>query len=222
MTALYNICKSLQKLTLRSFADYSVNGAENIPPYGPLIIVSNHMSNIDPSILSASLNRRLKFLAKNSIFVGFPISQILYAYGAHPIDREKADLRAIRWAKFQLARDAAMVIFPEGTRNNGQLIKAKEGAVRLIQMTESTVLPVGITGTEHFKSVLRVVNPKGKIRVNIGTPFSLPPLDGTISNDVMTSMTTMIMERIAYLLPTEYRGYYSLSRAAPVREEPTE
>ena len=95
-------------------------------------------------------------------------------------------------------------------------------AVRLIQMTESTVLPVGITGTEHFKSVLRVVNPKGKIRVNIGTPFSLPPLDGTISNDVMTSMTTMIMERIAYLLPTEYRGYYSLSRAAPVREEPTE
>lgn len=220
MTALYNLCNSLQKLTLNSFADYSVDGAENVPPYGPLIIVANHMSNIDPSILSVSINRRLKFLAKSSIFVGFPVSQILHAYGAHPIDRDKADLGAIRWAKFQLSRDAAMVIFPEGTRNNGQMIKAKEGAVRLIQMTEATVLPVGITGTEHFKSVLRVVNPTGQIQVNIGTPFSLPTLDGTVSDDVMRSMTTMIMERIAYLLPREYRGYYAVSRAAPLRKEP--
>ncbi len=222
MTILYNICSLLQKLTLRSFADYSVLGAENVPPYGPLIIVSNHMSNIDPSILSASIDRRLKFLAKNSIFVGFPISQMLYAYGAHPIDREKADLGAIRWAKLELGRDTAMVIFPEGTRNNGEMIKAKDGAVRLIQMTKATVLPVGITGTERHRSVLRVVNPTGQIRVNIGTPFSLPPLDGTVSDAVMRSMTTMIMERIAYLLPNEYRGYYSLSRTATTRKDSTE
>ena len=222
MTTLYNICNLLQKLTLRSFADYSVKGAENVPPYGPLIIVANHMSNIDPSILSVSIGRRLKFLAKHSIFVGFPVSQILYSYGAHPIDREKADLGAIRWAKLQLSKDTAMVIFPEGTRNNGQMIKAKDGAVRLIQMTKSTVLPVGITGTEHHKSVLRVANPTGQIRVNIGTPFSLPPLDGPVSDAVMRSMTTMIMERIAYLLPIGYRGYYSLSRTDTTRKDSTE
>ena len=79
-------------------------------------------------------------------------------------------------------------------------------------MTGSTILPVGLTGTERFKSVLRVFNPTGEITVNIGTPFSLPTLEGKITDDLMKSMTDMIMMRIAELLPEEYRGVYSLNK----------
>ena len=100
------------------------------------------------------------------------------------------------------------MIFPEGTRSNGELLRGKQGAARIIQMTGSTILPVGITGTQHLQSLLRAVNPTGNIKVTIGPPFSLPTIEGKISPDVMQSMTDMIMGRIASLLPNKYRGVY--------------
>ena len=195
MAYLYPICRFLQNLTLSSFANFEVTGAENVPPMGPLIIVSNHMSNIDPSILSCSINRRLKFLAKDTLFKGFPMSQMLNAYGAYPIRRGRPDIEAIRWATNQLKKDVALVVFPEGTRNNGKMIKGKIGTARLIQMTQSTIIPVGITGTERLQHIGRVINPTGNIKVNIGTPFSLPTIDGHLTKDIFESLTEIIMSK---------------------------
>ena len=94
----------------------------------------------------------------------------------------------------------ALPIFPEGTRSHGEMIRGKQGVARIIQMTGSPILPIGITGTENLQSLLRAVNPTGDIKVNIGAPFSLPTIEGKISADVMQSMTDMIMTRIASLL----------------------
>ena len=210
MDLLYPVCRSLQKLTLNTFSTFEVEGSENVPPMGPLIIVSNHMSNIDPSILSCSINRRLRFLAKDTLFRGFPLSQMLYLYGAYPIRRGRPDIQAIKWATNQIKNDAALVVFPEGTRNKGKMIKGKIGTARLIQMTQSTILPVGITGTENLQHILRVVKPKGNIKVNIGTPFSLPTIDGEITRSLFESLTEIIMTRVANLLPRGYKGVYDV------------
>ena len=210
MDYLYPLCRYLQKLTLSTCSNFEVEGSENIPPMGSLIIVSNHMSNIDPSILSCGINRRLKFLAKDSLFKGFPISQILRSYGAYPIRRGQPDIGAIRWATDQLRKDAALVVFPEGTRNDGKMIKGKIGIARLIKITQSTILPVGITGTERLQHLGRVVNPTGNIKVNIGTPFSLPMIEGNITKEIFGSLTEIIMLRIANLLPREYKGVYDV------------
>ena len=210
METLYPVCRYLQGLALRTFADYEVQGKENVPPMGPLMVVSNHMSYVDPSVLSAAIPRRLRFLAKDSIFRGFPISHLLRAYGAHPLNRKSADVVGIRWARAQLNKHSAVVIFPEGTRNGGSLIVGKPGVAGLIQMTGATILPVGITGTERLGMLLRVVNPTGKITVNIGNPFSLPTIAGRITSDLMQSMTDIIMERISALLPENFRGVYPM------------
>ncbi len=211
METLYPVCRYLQGLTLKAFSNFEVNGKENVPPMGPLLIISNHLSYIDPSVLSNAIPRRLRFLAKDTLFRGFPISQMLKAYGAYPITRGGADVAAIRWARTQLSGDEALVMFPEGTRSGGNLIRGKHGVVSLIQMTGTTILPVGITGTERLKMLLRVVNPTGNIAVNIGAPFSLPPVEGRINRSLMKSMTDIIMERIAALLPKSYRGVYELN-----------
>ena len=210
MDYLYPLCRYLQKRTLAACSNFEVEGSENVPPMGALIIVSNHMSNIDPSILSCAINRRLRFLAKDTLFKGFPISQILRSYGAYPLRRGQPDIRAIKWATDQLRKDAALVVFPEGTRNNGKMIKGKIGTARLIKMTQSTILPVAITGTERLQHVGRVVNPTGDIKVNIGTPFSLPTIEGNLSKKVFESLTDIIMLRIANLLPRKYKGVYDV------------
>ena len=212
---LYSTCNFLQKITLNSFSNYEVYGKENVPPVGPLIVVSNHLSNIDPSILAVSVPRRLKFLAKSSLFTGPFISSLLKWYGAHPLHRDRVDVSSFKWAVNHLHKDGVISIFPEGTRSRGSMIKAKSGVARLVQMSDATILPIGITGTEHIGNVLRVVNPTGTIKVNIGSPFSLPKIEGPIDSPILKSMTDLIMERVSILLPESYRGVYSISIKAP-------
>ncbi|MDC0035752.1 1-acyl-sn-glycerol-3-phosphate acyltransferase [Chloroflexi bacterium] len=214
---LYSTCNLLQKITLNFFCNFEVLGKENIPPVGPLIVVSNHLSNIDPSIVAVSVSRRLKFMAKSTLFAGPFISTLLKWYGAYPLKRDRIDVASFKWALSQLREDGAILIFPEGTRSNGSMIKAKAGVARLVQMSDATILPIAITGTESIGNVLRVVNPTGNIKVNIGSPFSLPKIDGPTDSNILKSMTDLIMERISILLPETYRGVYSIERRSKVK-----
>ncbi len=212
MNTVYSISNFLQRGTLRMFADWRVTGVENVPPMGPLVVIANHMSNVDSSLLGVGVPRRLNFLAKDDVFrAGGPIGKwFLSSYGAFPIDRAGADARAFRWALRMLQRDAALVIFPEGTRSRtASMNRAKRGAVSLILKSGAPVLPVGITGTERLGHFLRVVNPTGRLRVNIGQPFSLPSMEGRPSREVLESLTTDVMSRVRDLLPESYHGYYA-------------
>ena len=208
---IYPVGNALQRMTLRLFADWKVTGRENVPPMGPLIIVSNHQSNFDPPLLGASIPRRMRFLAKDSIFVGPGAHWFLTSYGAFPLNRGSGDVRAYRWVLGQLDKGQAVVVLPEGTRSRGGLSKANSGVARLALRSGAPLLPVGITGTERFGTWKRVFNPTGKIRVNIGQVFSLPSIDGQPSKEVLESLTELVMHRIAALLPESYQGAYRLA-----------
>jgi 1-acyl-sn-glycerol-3-phosphate acyltransferase len=210
MDLIYHAANFLQGLTLRAFADWRVSGREHVLPMGPLIIVANHQSNVDPTLLSTSIPRRITFLADKGIFRGPAASWFFRAYGAFPLDRERIDIGACRWLLGQLGRGQAVVVFPEGTRAAGGMRKARSGVARLALMSQAPLLPVGITGTERLGSWLRVFNPTGEIRVNIGTAFSVPSIDGRPSKAVLDSLTDMIMQRVAVLLPDRYQGVYGI------------
>lgn len=210
MDKLYNASNIVQKITLAVFANYSVTGKERVPLDEPLIIVANHQSNLDPAFLSPSIPRRIRFLAKDSIF-RVPIANwFLRAYGAFPLKRDAVDVTAHRWSVAHLQSGGALTLFPEGTRNPRGMGRAHAGVARLALTTKVRLLPVGITGTERLGSVLRVFNPTGRIRMSIGEPFALPHMEGKPSKPEMEAITTMIMRRIAAQLPPEYRGVYSL------------
>ena len=209
MRVIYPVSNVLQRFTLRLFADYKVMGRENVPPMGPLIIVANHQSNIDPPLLAASLPRRIRFLAKDTIFRPAIADWFLRSYGAFPLNREAVDVRAIRWVMSQLDHGEAVAVFPEGTRSKGSLQKGLPGVVQLALKADVPLLPVGITGSERMGSCTRVFNPTGRIRINIGTVFSLPSIEGRLNTEVIESLTDSIMRRIADLLPESYRGVYS-------------
>ena len=218
MDSVYHVSNFLQRITLRVFADWKVTGTENVPPMGPLVIVANHLSNLDPSMLGAGIPRRLRYLAKDNIFraVGPPGRWFLRNYGAFPLDRVGVDVRAFRWSLRQLQQDSTLVIFPEGTRSRtASMNEAKPGVVSLILKSGAPVLPVGITGTENMQALTRLFNPTGKIRINIGQPFSLPSIEGRPNRELLKSLTTDIMWRICDLLPEGYHGHYSRSTVQP-------
>lgn len=208
MDRLYHICIFLQRLVLRLFADWKVDGVENVPPMGALIIIANHQSNIDPPLLSASLPRRIYFLAKSSLFMGYGVTWFLNSYGAFPVNREGGDVRAYRWIMGQLRAGKPVVLFPEGTRSRGGLSKAKPGIAQIALQSQASILPVGIEGSERLGTWMRVFNPTGRLRVNIGPVFSIPPIEGKPSKELLDSITDMIMQRVALQLDSRYRGVY--------------
>ena len=210
MNLVNPICNYVQSVILTVLADWRVEGRENVPPMGPLIIVANHQSNFDPSLLSTSIPRRTWFLAKDGMFRGAPLTWFLRQYGAFPLNRQGSDVAAYRWTLGQLERSQAVVVLPEGTRNRGGMRKGHPGVARLALKSGAPLLPVGITGTERLGTWARIFSPTGRIRVKIGTVFALPDVDGTPSGQVMDSLTDLIMERIAALLPPAYQGVYRL------------
>ncbi len=211
MTKFINpLSNFLQGITLRIFADWQVKGIQNVPPTGPLIVVSNHQSNFDPTLISTSFPRPVRFLAKKELFSNPLSSWFLRQYGASPVARGRGDLRAYRWSLDQLECGQVLVIFPEGTRSPKRMRKANPGVIHLALKSQAPLLPIGITGTEHLHSPTRVFIPTGKIRINIGSPFTIPPIDGRPSKKNLDSLTEMVMERIATLLPPDYRGVYHI------------
>ena len=209
MTDLLNTaCNIVQHGTLRVFSDWSVQGRENVPPMGPLIVVANHVSNFDPPLMSVSFPRRIWFLAKKELFKG-PGNWFFTTYGAHPVNRTATDPAAYRWALQKLARDQCLMVFPEGTRSRtGGMKKAQPGVVRLAMKSQAAIVPVGITGTDGMNNLLQVFRPTGRLRINIGRAFTLPDIEGRPSAALLQSMTDMIMDRVAMLLPPSYQGVY--------------
>lgn len=212
----YQTCRFLQRLTLRLFANWEVKGIENIPPMGPLIIIANHQANMDPPMLVASLTRRVYFLAKSNVFSNRFVSWLLDAYGAFPLDREKdMDIAAYRWVISQLKEGKPIVLFPEGTRSPGGMIRAKSGFAQIALHTQAPILPVGIVGTENLGAWTRVFFPTGKLTINIGSVFSLPDVQGKPNKEIIDSFADMIMDRVAQLLPESHRGVYGQQQDAP-------
>ena len=215
MGVVYSSARFMMRGALRLFGDWQVEGRECVPPKGPLIVVSNHQSNMDPPMIMASLPRRVQFMAKRGIFNGPVLSFLLKAYGAFPLNRDGGDLQAIQWSLKMLDNGAAIGIFPEGTRSPGGMRKGIPGIAMIALKSGAPILPVGMTGTERTGPPWQVAIPTGAFRVKIGQPFSLPTIEGRVSREQFQSMTDMIMERVAVLLPDNYRGIYDLKRAAP-------
>ncbi|MBI4306857.1 MAG: 1-acyl-sn-glycerol-3-phosphate acyltransferase [Chloroflexi bacterium] len=207
--AWYRSCNFALRGTLALFSDFRVEGRENVPKRGPLIVVANHQSNMDPPIVAVSLPRTSRFLAKDGLFWFPPSALFLKAYGAHPVRREQADFGAYRWVLGQLALPNGVVtLFPEGTRSPGKMRRARPGIASLATRSGAALLPLGISGTETYGSYMRVFYPAGRIHVKIGRPFRLKPLT-SIDKQTMEEITTEIMARIACLIPSKYHGHYA-------------
>jgi 1-acyl-sn-glycerol-3-phosphate acyltransferase len=183
-----------------------VRGRENIPAQGPLLVVANHLNLTDPPLLGVSLGRESIFMAKEELFRSPLIAYFVGNFGAFPVHRGKLDRKALRQAQQVLTDGRALIMFPEATRSKrAQLQPAYPGSALIAMRGGVPVLPVGISGTERVKGMGWVFR-RPHITINIGRSFHLPAENFTRAE--LAENTTLIMERIAELLPPKYRGVY--------------
>ncbi len=218
MAWLYKPSRRFGQIVWSVTGKLTVTGQEAMPPYGPLLVASNHLSLNDAGTLVVALPRPIVFLAKRELWSN-PIGRFYCdAVGAVPLDRQRGGGEALRYALGALEQDQAILMFPEGGISpTGQLRRARTGLAWLALKTQCPILPVGIAGSEKFPS-WRMPVPLASWQVNIGTPFTPPQVEGPITKPLLESVTSMVMERIAALLPESYRGEYAdaLRPRAPI------
>ena len=189
-----------------------VIGRENVPKKGALLVVSNHLSFVDQFLIGASLGRKLVFMAKMELFKSRFMRHLAHRFGAFPIRRGGIlDRKALEQANQVLEDGQALVMFPEGRRNQrAAMTRAFPGSAMIALNNGVPILPVAITGMEHIdtKGPLWHLRHRPHVTVTIGRPFHLKPAEGKIGKKELLKLGDHIMEHVAELLPPEYRGYY--------------
>jgi putative phosphoserine phosphatase/1-acylglycerol-3-phosphate O-acyltransferase len=200
------------------YARFDVEGVENVPARGPVLLASNHRSYFDVAALALvarAIGRPVRFLGKKEIFEAPVVGAIARAVGGIPVDRGSGSDRPLQAAEAALKAGEVVIVLPQGTIPRGYnffdpVLHGKTGTARLAASTGAPVVPVGLWGTEkvwprssRLPDFTLVRNPP-RVTVRIGKPVSLSLTDAKADTDA-------IMQAISALLPAEAR----------VRHEPT-
>ncbi len=201
------------RLILFFVASRDIQGRENVPRRGALILVSNHQNNADPPVLTPATPRQIAWLTKAEWFSTPVIGTMFRMAGMIPVRRFEADLQALRRCQDLLKRGGCLGMFPEGTRSHGSgLAEAHPGTALLALRSGATIQPVAIWGTEHVK-LPRDLLRRTRVHIRFGKPFRIESRKRITKADVKAA-SDRIMTAIATLLPEQYRGAYKELMAA--------
>ena len=144
----YRFARSLVVGFCKLFWRVSVTGKEHVPATGPFILAPVHRSNVDFAIVAAVTPRRMRYLAKDSIWK-LGLGRVWESLGAIPVARGTADREAMRQLEATLAGGDPVVMFPEGTRQSGPIVQPLfDGPAYVAARAGVPIIPVGIGGSE--------------------------------------------------------------------------
>jgi 1-acyl-sn-glycerol-3-phosphate acyltransferase len=171
---LYEIGYWLSLTGLTWGFNYRYEGSRNIPLTGPALLLSNHQSFFDPSIVGSATRRHLCFLARKTLFRNRLFGALIDRLNAVPVDQEGVAKEGLKTILDQLKAGQAVLVFPEGERtHSGEVQPLKPGVLLLIKRLEVPIVPIGIAGA--FDALPRTRKwPKL-------SPFFLPPTGSDIA-----------------------------------------
>ncbi len=190
----YSISKAFLKIFYRILFRVKIEGSENLPDKGAVIVCANHRSYYDPPAVAIFLKRELNFMAKKELFEHKLLAPIIKALHAFPVDRsEKADLTSFKTGMKILKKGEVMGIFIEGRiiRNGDDVKAAKAGAALFALKSDAVILPAAISST---------YKPFSKLVLRYGKPINLDKYRGKrVTKDTLNEVTDLIMKNIESL-----------------------
>jgi cytidylate kinase len=159
----------LCKIFCKTFFHLHPQGRENVPDYGPLVLICNHQSFLDPVFCGIFVKRPLYYLARDTLFRGL-FGKLLVSIQTIPVKRGEADLAAMRTVIAKLKQGNGVCLFPEGTRtSDGKITAFKPGFGLLCRRGNASVVPVLIDGAfETWPRHKKLFSPGGHITIQYG------------------------------------------------------
>jgi 1-acyl-sn-glycerol-3-phosphate acyltransferase len=161
----------LLRLTMPWLVGYRAFGRDHVPARGGVLVVSNHLADIDPAAVGlACCPRPAQYLAMARHFTHRPLAMLLFSLGAFPVNPGQPDTRALRHAREQLQAGRLVIIFPEGAPTWGpEMSEFREGVGHLALTPGVTVVPAALWGTHRVLRGWRPVG-RGPVHVAFGPP----------------------------------------------------
>jgi 1-acyl-sn-glycerol-3-phosphate acyltransferase len=165
----------------------------HIPAAGGVLVVSNHQSHLDPILVGLACDRRMNYLARETLFRFAPLRWLIQSLDAIPIDREGLGLAGLKETLKRLKREEMVLIFPEGTRTrDGLVAELKPGFSVLAKRTGVPLLPVAIEGAFAAWPRWQMFPRPGVVQVQFGRPIS--PAEAAACDD--RQLVTLVQQRI--------------------------
>jgi 1-acyl-sn-glycerol-3-phosphate acyltransferase len=196
----------------------TVEGLENIPATGPVLVAANHLSFADSVVLPIVVPRKVVFLAKEDYFTGTgikgTISRVWFeSLGCIPVDRDNTTsaLASLDIALQVLERGEAFGIYPEGARSrDGRLYRGRTGMAQLALTSGAPILPVGLVGTDQLQPIGSSMPRLAKVTVRFGTPITVGDrFQGMPAGKARRELTDEVMTAIQALSGQEPAGVYN-------------
>ena len=196
-----------------AFCKVDVCGLENVPRQGPACLMINHVSYLDPIVVTASIPFRYTISLSKAENFSIPIAGwFLRQWGHYPIHRGEIDRKALLQTIELLKSGQLVLMAPEGTRHPAGMQRAKEGLAYIATKADAVIVPAAICGAEDWRRRLKRFR-RAYAKVVFGKAFRFRS-DGRqrVARSELSEMITQAMHQLALAIPDEHahlRGYYS-------------
>lgn len=200
-TWLYSVASVVVTPFLSALYRVKFRNRNNIPKEGAYIIMSNHLSYLDPLLLGmGQRKRKLRFMAKSELFKNKLFAKLITSLGAFPVVRgEGIEQEAISTGEEILRNGGVMTIFFEGKRSRtGEFLRPRSGAMIIAYQTNTPIVPACITPEKGLMKPFR------KTRVTFGDPVTPAELGVTTGNPrELRDASKKVMEMLKQMRETE-------------------
>jgi len=209
---------SLIRPWIRVLCRAKVEGIENLPTHGAVLLAANHLDAGETILLPAMMARRVTFPAKAELFEGASpkgrlLTWFLRTIGMVPMDRSggRASATGMDSIGKVITNGEVLGLFPEGTRSpDGRLYKGKTGVARLALAYGIPVVPVGLLNTELRPGPFGIPWFHAPV-VRIGTPLDFSGYaEGAANREVLRWVTDEVMNAVRQLTGQTYVDMYGI------------
>ena len=179
--AVYRVVWALAFALAKAFFRLRVKDRDNFPA-GPFILAPVHRSFIDTPIAALITPRRMRFMGKETLWGNRPLGGFLTLLGGFPVERGTADRTALRAAADVLALGEPLVMFPEGTRREGDRLRREDmhdGPAFVAARAGVPIVPVGFGGTVRALPLGSRIPRPVRVTAVVGEPISPPARTGS-------------------------------------------
>ncbi len=198
MDLWYNVVYVVTHLVCTLGFSLKFEGGEQVPRTGPVLLLANHQSLLDPVLVGLAARRHLHYLARKTLFASPLLGGLIRSLNAVPIAHESVGKEGLKTILQLLQQGHAVVVFPEGTRSeDGTMIPFKPGIALLVARAKPVIVPVGIAGAfaawpywRPLPALAPLFLPAGTttLAVSVGQPLE--------SNDLVSLSREELLQRL--------------------------
>jgi 1-acyl-sn-glycerol-3-phosphate acyltransferase len=192
-TAWYNFLHVACRVAFVALYGVRVSGREKVPLTGGLLVCSNHQSHFDPVLVGLAVDRRLNYLARDSLFRFLPLRWLIESLDAIPIERDGFGLAGVKETLKRLKRGEAVLIFPEGTRTpDGEISPLKPGFAAMARRGRVPLLPMALDGAYDAWPRTALLPRSSTIHLVIGDPMSPAEIESLSDEALIAELQSRI------------------------------